>query len=272
VNTIPNPAFDAVLERLVRARRVAAFTGAGVSAESGVATFRDQGGLWENHSIEEVATPEGFARNPKLVWEFYEARRGALARVRPNPGHEAIARLAQLVEEITVITQNVDGLHQRAGSPRVLEIHGSLRRAKCAEACGSILDPFEHPAPSIPPKCACGALLRPDVVWFGEMLPTDVWARAEDAANASEVVLAVGTSGVVWPAARIPLEARRRGAFVIEVNPEPTELTGLVDVALRGPSGTILPRLVDALAEARGGWRAQREGGRAERSSEAPAS
>jgi NAD-dependent deacetylase len=258
VNTGTSLAFDKALERLAGARRLAAFTGAGVSAESGVATFRDQGGLWENHSIEDVATPQGFARNPTLVWEFYEARRAGLARARPNPGHEAIARLAELVEEITVITQNVDGLHQRAGSPRVLEIHGSLRRAKCSAACGVVLEPFEFPAPSIPPRCPCGAFLRPDVVWFGEMLPTDVWERAEEAANASDVVLAVGTSGVVWPAARIPIEARRRGAFVIEVNPEPTELTGLVDVALRGRSGEILPRLTQALAEARGHGRAGR--------------
>ncbi len=258
MNTSTNLAFDKALERLTGARRLAAFTGAGISAESGVATFRDQGGLWEKHSIEDVATPEGFARNPTLVWEFYEARRGALAQVRPNAGHEAIARLAELVEEITVITQNVDGLHQRAGSPRVLEIHGSLRRAKCAAACGAVIEPFEHPAPSIPPRCTCGALLRPDVVWFGEMLPTEVWERAEEAANASDVLLAVGTSGVVWPAARIPIEARRRGAFVIEVNPEPTELTGLVDVALRGRAGEILPRLTEALAEARGRGRAGR--------------
>ncbi len=246
-----NTAFQAVAERLASARTMAAFTGAGISAESGVATFRDQGGLWEQHSIEDVATPDGFARNPTLVWEFYEARRASLARVHPNPGHAAIARLAGLFEEMTVITQNVDGLHQRAGSSRVLEIHGSLSRAKCSAGCGHVADPFEYPAPSIPPRCACGAHLRPDVVWFGEMLPMDVWRRAADAANASDVVLVVGTSGAVWPAAQIPLEARQRGAFVVEVNPEPTELSHLVDAVLRGRAGEILPQLADALAASR---------------------
>jgi NAD-dependent deacetylase len=232
------------------------FTGAGVSAESGISTFRDQGGLWERYSLEDVATPDGFARNPKLVWEFYEARRAALARVNPNPAHESIARLSGLVQELTVITQNVDGLHQRAGSKKVLEIHGSLVRAKCSGSCGRMLDPFAHPAPEIPPRCTCGALLRPDVVWFGEMLPGDVWARAEAAAASCEVMLAVGTSGAVWPAAGIPITARRRGAFVVEVNPEPTEISEHVDAALRGRAGEILPRLVDALEARRAGDRA----------------
>ena len=169
-----DPAFEKAAGALARARRVAVVSGAGGSAESGVPTFRSMGGLWEQHPIEDVATPEGFDRNPRLVWEFYEARRQNMGSVKPNPGHYAIAEMEELYEELPVITQNVDGLHRQAGSTRVLELHGSLWRARCSQECGRLLDPFPHPAPEVPPRCACGALLRPDVVWFGESLPRAV--------------------------------------------------------------------------------------------------
>ncbi len=251
--------FEKAAEALARARAVAVVSGAGVSAESGVPTFRSMGGLWEQHPIEEVATPEGFQRNPRLVWEFYEARRGNMGSVEPNPGHRAIAEMEKLYDDFSVITQNVDGLHRQAGSTRVLELHGSLWRARCAADCGRMLDPFPYPAPEVPPRCKCGALLRPDVVWFGEALPNDVWSEGIALACASDVTLVVGTSGVVYPAAAIPLEAQMHGAFTIEVNPEPTELTSRLDVSLRGPSGEVLPRLLQRVRELREGPPADRE-------------
>ena len=244
-------AFQKAVESLASARRVAVFSGAGISAESGVPTFRSAGGLWERHRLEEVATLDAFQRNPEFVWEFYEARRQAVHEALPNPGHFAIARMADLFEEMTTITQNVDGLHQRAGSRNVLELHGSLWRARCAANCGGVVDPFPFPVASFPPRCACGNLLRPGVVWFGEVLPEDVWQDAMDASSRSDVVLVVGTSGAVWPAAGIPIAARREGATVIEVNPEASELTPQLDLSLRGLSGEILPRLLDAAANQR---------------------
>jgi NAD-dependent deacetylase len=244
---VKEAAFEAAALALARAKRVAVFSGAGISAESGVPTFRSTGGLWENHPIEEVATLEGFQRNPARVWEFYEARRRSVQEASPNPGHLAIARMESLFESLAVITQNVDGLHQRAGSRNVRELHGSLWIASCSGGCGCVVDPFEYPAPSLPPRCGCGSLLRPKVVWFGEMLPERVWFEAQEASSASDVVLLVGTSGAVWPAAGIPLAARRAGAFLIEVNPEETELSGSVDLVLRAPSGKILPQLAGAI-------------------------
>jgi len=258
---VPNAALERAATILSRARRVLVFSGAGISAESGVATFRDAGGLWERHSIEEVATLAGFRRNPTLVGEFYESRRRGIAAVEPNDGHRAIVRLARLVRELTVVTQNVDGLHQRAGSTDVIEIHGSLHRARCADDCGHVVDPFPTPCETVPPRCICGGWLRPDVVWFGEMLPEAAWNDAMTAAAASDVALVVGTSGAVWPAAGIPLAAGRHGAVVVEVNPERSELSDAVDLVLRGRSGALLPRLVLAAERlARGGAdRAARE-------------
>lgn len=245
-------AFEKAAKLLAEARRVAVFSGAGISAESGVPTFRSVGGLWENVRLEDVATPDGFHRNPALVWEFYEARRQAVHHAAPNPGHFALARMAALFEEMTTITQNVDGLHQRAGSLNVLELHGSLWRARCASDCGAVVDPFPFPAVNVPPRCQCGSLLRPAVVWFGEVLPENIWHDAMEAASRSDVVLVVGTSGAVWPAAGIPIAARREGAVVIEVNPEMSELTPNLDLSLRGLSGEILPLLFDAASELRG--------------------
>lgn len=250
---IDTEAADRAVAALAGARRVCVLTGAGISAESGVPTFRAADGLWEKYRIDEVATPEALRRNPRMVWEFYEMRRATMGSVHPNPGHEALAAMQRHFDVFTVVTQNIDGLHQRAGSARVLEVHGSLWRARCHGRCGHVEDPFPHPAPAIPPPCRCGDILRPDVVLFGEVLPEDVFAEAVHDAVHADVALSVGTSSSVWPAAGIPLAAAERGAFTIEVNPEPTELTPRFDVSLRGPSGAVLPHLRDGLARLRAG-------------------
>jgi NAD-dependent deacetylase len=227
------------------ARNVAVMTGAGISAESGLATFRGAGGLWEGHAVEEVATPQAFRRDPSLVWRFYNARRANLATVKPNPGHHALVTLEKRLGEdrITLITQNVDGLHKAAGSRGVLELHGSLLRVRCS-GCGRIEERGTESLPDLPRCSECQELLRPDVVWFHEALPEDVWQKAESAARSCQCFLVVGTSAIVYPAAGLIYLARDRGAKVIEINIAATEASGEVDVSLRGPSGTILPELI----------------------------
>ncbi len=242
---------DRAARALANARRVCVLTGSGVSAESGVPTFRAADGLWEQYRLEDVATPEALARNPKGVWEFYEARRRTMQRVQPNPGHVALAGMQDLFARFTVVTQNIDGLHARAGSRRVLEVHGSLWRAHCREGCGRTLDPFPYPAPSVPPACECGGMLRPSVVLFGELLPHAIFAEAMQDAKACDVAMSVGTSSSVWPAAGIPIAAKEAGAFTIEVNPEETELTNHFDVRLEGASGRVLPELLERVCELR---------------------
>jgi NAD-dependent deacetylase len=227
------------------AERVAVLTGAGVSAESGVPTFRDAGGLWEGHRVEEVATPSAFARDPVLVWRFYNARRDALRTIRPNPGHLALARLEERLGPggFTLVTQNVDGLHRAAGSRHVLEVHGSLARVRCT-GCRRVEERADDLGDL--PRCPdCDAMLRPDVVWFEEMLPEDVWRQAVAAASACDCFLVVGTSAVVYPAAGLIDTARGNGAPVIEVNLKPTAVSHRVDVGLYGPSGEVLPRLME---------------------------
>jgi NAD-dependent protein deacetylase/lipoamidase len=231
--------------RLRAAQRLLVLTGAGVSAESGVPTFRGPEGLWRDFRPEDLATPEAFARNPALVWEWYEMRRARIAPLRPNRAHEAIAALERAVPELLLATQNVDGLHQRAGSARVVELHGSLWRVRCT-GCGDARDERTVPLPALPPRCACGALLRPNVVWFGETLPPGVLERAFAAAQEADVVLVVGTSSMVYPAAALPQAARAHGAFVVEVNPEETPLTPLAQVSLRGRAAEVVPALLEA--------------------------
>jgi len=228
---------------LAGARRVAVLTGAGVSAESGVPTFRGSGGLWEGRPVEEVASPQGFLADPLRVWRFYEERRRRLVGVRPNPGHDVLARWQGCFQEYHLITQNVDGLHQLAGADRVLELHGNLWRVRCL-VCGRERDDRTVPFPELPPRCAtCGGLERPGVVWFGEFLPQDVLQIASQAAEEAEVLVVVGTSAVVYPAAGLVEVTARHGGKVIEINPDPSALAHVATVQLRGPSGDVLPRL-----------------------------
>lgn len=230
-------------ERLRSARHVLVLTGAGISAESGVPTFRGPEGLWRQLRPEDLATPEAFARDPKMVWEWYAWRRERMAAVRPNAGHHAIVRLEERAPEFLLATQNVDGLHALAGSRRMVELHGSIWQLRCV-GCGAERDE-RGPLDGLPPRCGCGALLRPGVVWFGESLPEEAVRNAFAAAAAADVVLVVGTSSIVYPAAALPGAARAEGAFVVEINPEVTPLSGLCQVCLRGPAAELLPDLVE---------------------------
>lgn len=227
--------------RLREAQRVLVLTGAGVSAESGVPTFRGPQGLWRSFRPEDLATPEAFARDPGLVWEWYAWRRETVAACAPNPAHRALAALEARVPEFLLATQNVDGLHARAGSRRLVELHGSLWRVRCT-GCGEVAARRE-PFPELPPRCRCGSVLRPDVVWFGETLPVEALQRAFTAAREAQVVLVVGTSSLVHPAAAIPEAALFAGACVVEVNPEPTPLSDRATVSLRGRAADVVPWL-----------------------------
>jgi NAD-dependent deacetylase len=243
-----DPALSQAADQLRKANRVAVLTGAGVSAESGVATFRGGGGLWEGYRIEEVATPFAFERDPALVWRFYNMRRTQLWTVKPNPGHYALAALEKRwgSDRFTVITQNVDGLHRAAGSQHVLELHGNLTRVRCTY-CGQVEARPDEDLPPLPHCDDCRGLLRPDIVWFHEMLPEDVWRDAALATGECDCFLVVGTSAVVYPAAGLIDAARAVGAAVIEINLEATPATQPGTIALRGKSGEILPRLLEAV-------------------------
>jgi NAD-dependent deacetylase len=227
---------------LQRAHRIAALTGAGISAESGVPTFRGATGLWKQFRPEELATPQAFRRDPSLVWEWYDWRRSMIAQVKPNRGHDALAALERRANAFTLITQNVDGLHEQAGSRDVLEVHGSIWRLRCT-ACDR--EWMDRTVPlALPPHCQCGAMARPAVVWFGEALPSDVWNKAEQAVSSCDVLLVVGTSAVVYPAAGLVPLAHESGAKIVEVNIEPTPVSSLVDYTLTGPAGELLPQLL----------------------------
>ncbi len=237
---------DILLQVLRRAERVAALTGAGASQESGLRTFRDaQTGLWAQYKPEDLASPEAFARNPKLVWDWYAMRREKMGEVQPNAGHYALVEIEKRVPKFTLITQNVDGLHRKAGSVNVLELHGNIQRVRCSE-CGMYADTWTENGDV--PRCAgCGGMLRPDVVWFGEPLPRSALEAAVEAARTSQVFLSIGTSGMVQPAAALPFAARNKGAVVVEINLEPTPLTEKADFLLQGKSGEVLPALIRAV-------------------------
>jgi NAD-dependent deacetylase len=222
-------------------------TGSGVSAESGVPTFREaQTGLWERFDPQELATPEAFDRNPALVWDWYAWRRKLITEARPNPGHVAIAEMQHLVPNFALATQNVDGLHQEAGSREAIELHGNIMRTKCSVE-GTSVEDYDRAAS--PPYCpSCGAPLRPDVVWFGETLPQEALEAAARVARESEVYISVGTSSLVYPAAGLPFEALENGARIVEINPSETPLTRHADYTLRGPAGDVLPRLIRELS------------------------
>ncbi|MDM7915786.1 MAG: NAD-dependent deacylase [Candidatus Eisenbacteria bacterium] len=219
-------------------------TGAGISAESGVPTFRGSGGFWEGRRAEDIASPAGFLRDPEMVWRWYRSRRAHLATVEPNAGHHALVRLERGVERFCLATQNVDRLHRRAGSRNVLEIHGDILASRCFRNCGA--EPVEDPRAAVP-RCSCGEMLRPAVVWFGEMLPVDLLEKAMAAAISSDVCLVVGTSGLVYPAAGFSAMARQAGAFVIDVNPEDTPHSAKADISLRGTAATVLPLLLEEI-------------------------
>lgn len=237
--------FDSeVIARLSRARSVVVSTGAGVSAESGVTTFRDaQTGLWAKYDPQTLASPEGFSRDPDLVWGWYMYRRKLINETHPNPGHHALVELEKLYPEFLLITQNVDGFHRQAGSQNVVEVHGNIHRTKCFRE-GTIVAEWDEAGDQAPRCPQCGAFLRPDVVWFGEMLPVDALNRAEQALLSCDVFITVGTSGVVYPIAALPQLAKNNGAFVIEVNLERTPISGIADASFYGKSGEILPALV----------------------------
>ncbi|GIZ50896.1 SIR2 family NAD-dependent protein deacylase [Noviherbaspirillum aridicola] len=236
-----------LLDKLRNSRHLAVFTGAGVSAESGIPTFRDAlAGLWAKYRPEDLATPEAFLRDPAMVWQWYASRRAAIAAIHPNPGHHAIARLGQLLRRLTVITQNVDGLHQAAGSGRVLELHGNIHRNTCF-ACGREATPEEAAQDATPPLCqGCGGMLRPGVVWFGEALPAEAWRQSVEAVEDADLFFCVGTSSLVEPAASLPRLARSLGCAVVQINPDATAHDAVADFILRGKSGEVLPRLLDA--------------------------
>lgn len=240
---------------LAQCERLVVLTGAGVSKESGVPTFRDAlDGLWARYDPQELATVGAFRRNPGLVWDWYEYRRALVRQAAPNPGHVALAELEALLPQVVVVTQNVDDLHQRAGSTDIIALHGALMRSKCFNDCQgrpTLMDVETLPAnpdEEGPPTCPhCGGWVRPDVVWFGENLPREALDRALALAEAADVMLVVGTSGVVQPAASLPFVAARAGAAIIEANPQRSEITALADVWLDAPSGEALPRVVTAL-------------------------
>ena len=232
---------EAARDAVRKARSVAVLTGAGVSAESGIPTFRSNGGFWRSRRFEDLATPQGFARDPKMVWEWYEERRRGIAAARPNAGHEALAQMEREKDRFTLITQNVDGLHERAGSRNVIRLHGSIWVVRCT-ICG--LEKTELEALTVlPPMCRCGGLIRPGVVWFGEPLPENAIERAADEVRLADVLIVAGTSAQVYPAAGLIPHALRHGVPVIEVNPDLTDFSEDADWHLQGTAADILPRL-----------------------------
>jgi NAD-dependent deacetylase len=242
-DTRDEPELEQARERLALATSVAVLTGAGISAESGVPTFRGADGLWKNYRPEDLATPQAFARDPRLVWEWYNWRRERIAKAEPNAAHRALVKLAGAKLRFTLITQNVDGLHDLAGNQRVLKLHGDIWRLRCT-ACHADWIDRSAPLGTIPPKCACGGLPRPGVIWFGEMLPAGLLKEAEQAAATAEVFLLIGTSAVVYPAAGLASYAKQSGATVIEINLEPTPFSAMADYAFHGRAGEFLPKLV----------------------------
>jgi NAD-dependent deacetylase len=244
---------DAVARRFTRDARITVLTGAGISAASGVPTFRGAEGLWKQFRAEELATPQAFARDPRLVWEWYDWRRQLIAACRPNAGHDVLAAWSTRFPNFTLITQNVDGLHERAGSRGVLRMHGSIWEVACWSGCdGSPSRWMDDSVPlgEIPPHCRyCGGLIRPGVVWFGEALDPEIVTRCLEATTC-DVFLTVGTSAVVYPAASLIEEARKRGAYTVEINLEPTPASNVVDIAVQGSAEHILAEIDRRLGQA----------------------
>jgi NAD-dependent deacetylase len=232
-----------VREKIAAARSLAVLTGAGISADSGVPTFRGTDGLWRNFRAEDLATPEAFERDPRLVWEWYNWRRELIATKRPNPAHAAVVELERRCSEFWLITQNVDGLHRAAGSEKLSEIHGNIWKVRCT-ACGVVEDNHDVPIPILPSCRHCQGLLRPHIVWFGESLFASDLSRCAAALQSCDVLLVIGTSGVVYPAAGFASVAKEAGAFVAEINPDATPHSETVDVSLRGRAKEVVPLLL----------------------------
>jgi NAD-dependent deacetylase len=237
-----------LLARLQREARIAVLTGAGISAESGLATFRGPDGLWKNYRPENLATPEAFQRDPKLVWEWYNFRRDKVRLHAPNPGHFALTQMELLFKNFALITQNVDGYHRRAGSQQIYELHGNMMLSRCSQ-CGHECNAGEENWRAALPYCTCGGLYRPGVVWFGESLSPQTLRHAFDAAESCQIFFSIGTSAVVYPAAALPQIAAEHGAYLVEINPEATPLTALANEFLPGQAGEILPALVNHIQQ-----------------------
>lgn len=234
---------EEMLEKLRTATSVIVVTGSGISSESGIPTFRGADGLWKKYRAEELATPRAFNANPELVWEWYDWRRQLIGKAEPNPGHEIIAKMEDKFQNFLLITQNVDGLHRKAGSNNVVEIHGNIWRVRCTDE-GTITYLEENPIEKIPPICQCGAMLRPDVVWFGESLPIEGLIRAENAIRECDILLVIGTSGYVYPVASFPMAAKAAGAMVVEINIERTPISQVADFTLLGKAGDVLTAII----------------------------
>lgn len=233
--------FEQITDKLQQAKKIVFVTGAGISQESGIPTFRGNDGLWRKYDPMKLATIDAFYEDPKLVWEWYEDRRKNILAAKPNAGHVAIAELAKY-KEVWVLTQNIDGLHQRAGSKNVLELHGSIITIKCT-VC-DFRDKITNSFSEVPPLCKCGNILRPDVVWFGEPLPQDIWGEAMKQASQCDVMVVAGTSLAVSPANLLPVYAKENGALMIEVNPEETLMSHSMDLSIRATSANALPQIV----------------------------
>jgi len=239
-----------LVEQLRDAKRVTVLTGAGVSAESGIPTFRGAGGIWEKYDFQKLATPWGFREDPSLVWEWYKLRQVEMKKAFPNPAHVVIASMAKYYDAYRVLTQNIDGMHQRAGSEDVIELHGSIWRMKC-ERDGTTID-LDEPVANIPPMCQCGSIMRPDVVWFGEPLKPEILAEASQAAADSDLMFVVGTSAIVYPAAALPVIVKNSNGTVVEINMEETDVSRYADASFFGRAGEILPAIWRRVLSAKG--------------------
>ncbi len=238
--------FESIIEQIKDIQKIVFVTGAGISQESGIPTFRGKDGLWRNYNAMELATIDAFYKNPKLVWEWYNERRRNIFAAQPNLGHKAITELEKYAE-VVILTQNIDGLHQKAGSTKVLELHGSIVKIKCS-VC-DFKDEMITEFSEIPPLCKCGNILRPDVVWFGESLPQDVWQKAIIFSSQCDLMIIVGTSLVVSPANTLPIYAKQNNAKLIEINPEKTEMSSEMDLVIRNTSARVLSEFVSMFKE-----------------------
>ncbi|MCL6494258.1 MAG: NAD-dependent deacylase [Ignavibacterium sp.] len=235
------------IDKLSESKRIVFFTGAGISAESGIPTFRGKDGIWNKLKPEELANFNAFLRNPQMVWEWYNHRKKIIHDSKPNAGHLAIAEFEKYFDDVAVVTQNIDNLHRRAGSTKIYELHGNIERNYCIK-CHTFYNEELEFSEGVP-KCKCGGLIRPDVVWFGEFLPADQLEESEKAAIRSDMFFVVGTSAVVYPAAGLVYTAKRSGSFIVEVNIEETEVTSIADVSFFGEAGKVLPAILEKVKE-----------------------